>query len=80
MFEFLAKLTIPFTTSKHMYTLATTGMKKNIEQSFITRREANIYMHKIADKYSLTLIKVYDDNHFKTYCYNDGIKIHINRL
>lgn len=62
----------------HTYTLAATGIKTR-SRSFATRQEANEAMYKLVRKYGLHLRKVYDDKHFKTYIYNDNIRIYINR-
>lgn len=80
MFEFLSEIAVPFTSTNHVYTFATIGMKKKFDRTFISRQAANDYMNKIVKKYSLNLEKVWDDHHFKTYCYNDGIKMYINRI
>lgn len=80
MFDFLNEIAVPFSSEKHIYTLATSGMKKNIDRTFNSRTSANEYMYKLVDKYSLKLVKVWDDHHYKTYCYENGIKMYINRV
>ena len=80
MFDFIDQLAIPFGSSKHIYTFAVTGMNKKINKTFISRQLANEYMYSLANKYGLCLKKVWDDNHFKTYCVTDGVKMYINRL
>ena len=80
MFDFTNEIILPFTFALHSYTLTTTGMKKKIDRIFASRIAANDYMYKLVAKYDLQLLKVWDDGHFKTYCYNNGIKIYINRM
>lgn len=46
---------------------------------FPNRAEAEIKMHKMMRKHKLTLIKVWDDKHDKTYICNKGVEFHINR-
>ena len=55
-------------------------MKKKFDHIFASRVAANEYMYKLVAKYNLQLIKIWDDGHFKTYCYNNGVKIFINRM
>ncbi len=67
---------IPF--SKHTYTLAAEGMKIK-ERHFASRQAANNEMYALIGRYGLQLSKVYDDKHFKTYIFTNGVRIHINR-
>jgi len=63
---------------EHTYTLAAEGL--NIKpRRFATRQAANEAMYEIVGKNGLELAQVYDDKHFKTYVYANGVKIHINR-
>lgn len=64
----------------HRYSLAATGLKikKNLE--FASRHQANEYMYKLVGKHGLKLEKMYDDKHFKTYIYNNGIRFYVNRI
>lgn len=67
-----------FNGSKHTYTLAVEGLKVH-GMAFSSRQAANDEMYKIVGKYGLQLSKVYDDKHFKTYIFTNGVRIHINR-
>lgn len=69
-----------FNTINHYYTLATIGLKKEIMKTFPTRQEANAYMFKLIEKYSLHIEKTYNDNHDKTYCCNNNVKFYIQRF
>ena len=81
MFEFLTELATPLNERKHIYTFAVIGMKRSRhDRIFMSRSSAIKYMHKLANKYNLKLIKMYDDKHFKTYIYTDGVKMFINRV
>jgi len=62
----------------HTYTLTAEGLKIKTRR-FATRQAAKEAMFKIVGKNGLKLTKVYDDKHFKTYVYANGVKIHINR-
>jgi len=64
--------------SKHIYTFAVEGLKEK-DMAFSTRQAANSYMYHIIDKYGLQLKEVWDDKHYKTYVFANGIRIHINR-
>ena len=68
----------PFTNSEHTYTLAAEGLKLR-DMNFMSRQAANNEMYKIIGKYGLQLKKVWDDKHFKTYIFTNGVRIHINR-
>jgi len=68
----------PFTNSEHTYTLAVEGLKVR-DMSFSSRQAANNEMYKIIGKYGLQLTNVWDDKHFKTYIFANGVRIHINR-
>ena len=46
---------------------------------FSTREEANQMMYKIMAKYHLTLQKVFDDHHDKTYVCDNGVRFYIQR-
>lgn len=65
-------------TSSHNYSLAVTGLKVK-SKVFSTREEANQMMYKIMAKYHLTLQKVFDDNHDKTYVCDNGVRFYIQR-
>lgn len=65
-------------TNSHSYSLAVTGLKMK-NKVFSTREEANQMMYKIMAKYHLTLQKVFDDNHDKTYVCDNGVRFYIQR-
>lgn len=64
--------------NSHSYSLAVTGLKMK-SKVFSTREEANQMMYKIMAKYHLTLQKVFDDNHDKTYVCDNGVRFYIQR-
>ena len=64
--------------TKHTYTLAVEGLKVK-DGYFASRQAANNEMYKIIGKYGLQLREVWDDKHFKTYIFENGVRIHINR-
>lgn len=64
--------------SNHTYTLDAEGLKIK-PRRFATRQAANEAMFELVGKNGLKLAKVYDDKHFKTYVYANGVKIHVNR-
>lgn len=64
--------------SKHTYTLAVEGLNVR-DGRFATRQAANNEMYAIVGKYGLRLVDVWDDHHFKTYIFSNGVRIHINR-
>lgn len=68
----------PFSSTNHFYTLAVEGLKIR-DKVFGTRQAANNEMYKIIGQYGLQLANVYDDKHFKTYIFTNGVRIHINR-
>lgn len=64
--------------SKHAYTLTVDGLSVK-DMRFASRQAANVEMYKIIGNYGLQLQEVYDDKHFKTYIFANGVRIHINR-
>lgn len=66
--------------SAHSYTLATTGLKKDVSRIFSSREEANKFMYKLCGKFGLHVEEVYDDHHDKTYKCNCGVRFYINRM
>jgi len=64
---------------EHLYTLAATGIKEK-EYMFGSRARARAKMYEIIDKKGLHVIEKYEDNHFKTYVCEGGIKFYINRI
>lgn len=65
--------------SNHYYTFAATGLKIK-SKDFCTREAATKYMYKVCKKYGLRIENVWDDNHFKTYLCNNGIRFYIQRV
>ncbi len=65
-----------FTT--HTYTLAVEGLNVKTKR-FASRQAANDEMYRLIKVKRLELSQVYDDNHFKTYIFTNGVRIHINR-
>lgn len=63
---------------RYRYTLAVEGIKMR-SFDFASRQAANNKMYEIVGHYGLHLKKVYDDKHFKTYIFDNGVRIHINR-
>ena len=63
---------------KHTYVLAVEGLKVK-EMHFASRQAANEEMYALIGRKSLQLKQVYDDKHFKTYIFTNGVRIHINR-
>ena len=49
-------------------------------KDFSSRNAANREMYKDMGKYGLSLRKVWDDKHDKTYICDNGYEFHINRL
>ena len=63
---------------KHVYTLAVEGL--NVRSSrYASRPLANQAMYDLVGKYNLRLTDVWDDTHCKTYIFDNGVRIHINR-
>ena len=69
---------VNFLTNSHSYSLAATGLKVK-SKIFSTREEANQMMYKIMAKHHLTLQKVFDDHHDKTYVCDNGVRFYIQR-
>lgn len=69
-----------YSFNSHLYSFATTGLGKKIDKTFGSRDLANAYMYKLCDKYSLNIIKTYDDNHDKTYITDKGVRFYIQRV
>ena len=69
MFDFLT----------HTYTFNATGIKMR-EKRFSTREAATQAMYKYMGKHHITLEKIYDDKHNKTYVCDHGIRFYIQRL
>lgn len=63
----------------HTYTVASSGLKHNVDKAFYTRAEANEYMYKEIAKHHLSITKVYDDKHYKTYRCGDSVSFFVQR-
>ena len=63
----------------HRYTLASTGLKIKSGE-FYSRTAAEHTMHLMMKKYGLHIEDMYDDNHYKTYLCNNGVRFYINRV
>lgn len=66
--------------SQHTYTLAATGLKKFRGKNFSTRCEATEAMYRELGKQNLSINKIYDDKHYKTYICSKGVVFYINRV
>ena len=64
----------------HRYSLVLLGAGKTVSKTFYTREAANHAMYKLMGKHNLSLEKVYNDIHDKTYICSNGAEFHINRL
>ena len=64
----------------HYYTLVLSGAKKKVSKLFKSRDAANNCMYELIGKLGLSIEKVYDDKHDKTYICNNGAEFHINRF
>lgn len=67
-----------FFQKQHIYTLAVENLHFHVMR-FNSRQIANAKMYDIVRKYGLHLVEVWDDKHYKTYIFNNGVRIHINR-
>ena len=63
----------------HKYSLATSGLKKDVSKIFLTRNEANQFMYHLMEEEHLTCVEVYDDKHDKTFIMNNGARFYIQR-
>ena len=64
----------------HRYTLASTGLERNIDKIYCSRNEATSKMYSLCNKYGLRVVEVYDDKHEKTYICNNGVRFYIHRM
>ena len=64
----------------HYYTLVLLVAKKIVSNLFKSRYAANNVMYELMGKLGLSIEKVYDDRHDKTYICNNGAEFHINRF
>ncbi len=67
-----------FNETTHFYTFAIEGIKEK-DMTFASRQAANNHMYEVVAKYGLQLRDVWDDKHYKTYIFDKGVRIHINR-
>lgn len=63
----------------HTYSIVSSGLKRDFSKSFCTREAANECMYKTLAKNHLSVAKVYDDKHDKTYKCGDGVTFYIQR-
>ena len=68
-----------FETNTHRYSLAATGINTK-SADFLSRVAAERAMHLLMHKHGLHIVDMYDDNHFKTYICNNGVRFYINRI
>ena len=69
-------------SNKHIYSLAFISSDRSVrsvQKTFISRDQANKYMYKLCDKLHLTVNKIYDDHHDKTYICDDNSTFYIHR-
>ena len=64
----------------HQYTLASTGLGRNVDKVYFSRDAATQKMYKLCKKHNLQIQEVYDDNHDKTYICNNGVRFYIQRM
>lgn len=64
---------------KHSYSVVLSDSARHYDRTFISRNEATEAMQKQCHKMGVSVVKVWDDNHEKTYICNDGSQFHINR-
>ena len=64
----------------HQYTLASTGLKREVDKIYYSRGEATNKMYNLCSKYGLHIVKIYDDKHDKTYICNNGVRFYIHRM
>ena len=66
--------------TNHSYTFCYIHGRKQVNQTFSTREQANKQMYKICSKKGIYIVKTYDDKHDKTYFGSNGAEFHINRV
>ena len=64
----------------HQYTLASTGLGREVDKVYLSRDAATQKMYKLCAKYNLKIQEVYDDKHDKTYICNNGVRFYIHRM
>ena len=75
MFDYL-----PLGLDKHSYTFCYINGRKQINRVYNSREIAKSKMYEICDKERLAIVKVWNDNHDKTYFTDNGAEFHINRV
>lgn len=65
---------------QHIYTLCMESPKKKVTETFNSRPAATRRMYELCDKYHLSIKKVWDDKHFKTYKTYEGATFYINHI
>ena len=65
--------------NSHTYTMSFERNGRIKSKTFRSRSDANNAMYRLIGKHKLSIEKIYDDHHYKTYICNDGIKFYINR-
>lgn len=68
-----------FYFSEHLYTLGATGVKFR-GGVYTTRQAARRAMYNYIDKHHLHVVEKWDDNHYKTYLCENGVRFYINRM
>lgn len=68
-----------FTLNGHRYTMSFERNGKIKSKEFLSREAANQEMYRLVGKYDLSIEKVYDDKHYKTYICNNNVKFYITR-
>lgn len=67
--------------AKHAYVLDGVGIQdKAFKKTYFTRDNAEKEMYRLMNKYSTKAVKVYEDNHDKTYVCANGMTFYISRL
>ena len=68
--------------AKHAYVLDGVGVQpeKCFKKVYFTRDNAEKEMYRLMKKHSLRTVKVYEDNHDKTYVCENGTTFYITRL
>ncbi|MBE6133143.1 MAG: hypothetical protein E7178_00545 [Erysipelotrichaceae bacterium] len=68
--------------AKHTYALDGVGVKRDrsFKKIYFTRENAEKEMYRLMNKYSTRAVKIYEDNHDKTYICDNGATFYITRL
>lgn len=68
-----------FYQPRHTYSVVVTDSNHRYCRSFSSRENAKLKMYALCRKWGVQVVKVWDDNHDKTYICSDGSQFHINR-